>query len=192
VPSIKTRRVAILISDGFALSEVEAIKALLFASKAVPWIVGPRRGKIQAAGGAGSVWADHHFEGQRSTMFDGLIIPSGEHATKLAQNGRVVHWVREAFAHCKAIGAVGEGVTFVHGAIQLPEVQLASATGNDSDVVTSYGVVTAGKYGATSMLTDALKIAPGEKGFIANFAYQLSQHRCYERELDGLTSRIAY
>jgi catalase len=191
-PTIKTRRVAILVSDGFSLSEVETIKALLVASKAVPWVVGPRRGKIQAAGGAGSVSADHHFEGQRSTLFDGIIIPSGEHATKLAQNGRVIHWVREAFGHLKPIGAIGEGVTFLHSALQLPELQFANVASGDNTVVTSYGVVTAAKYGTTSAVKDAITIAPGETGFLSNFAYQLSQHRNYERELEGLASKIAY
>jgi catalase len=114
-PTIKTRRIAILIADGFALGEVETIRALLKASKAVSYVIGPRRGKIYAAGekfGVGaSVWADHHFEGQRSTLFDAIIIPSGaDHAAKLAGNGRAVHWVREAYGHLKPIGAIGEGM----------------------------------------------------------------------------------
>jgi len=34
-----------------------------------------------------------HFEGQRSTLFDAIYIPSGaEHARALASDGRVVHW----------------------------------------------------------------------------------------------------
>ena len=57
------------------------------------------------------VFADHHFESQRSTLFDAIYIPSGEeHVKTLAKSGRVVHWVREAFGHLKPIAAVGEGV----------------------------------------------------------------------------------
>jgi catalase len=195
VPSIKTRRVAILIADGFNLAEVQAAKAALLASSAVPWIIGPRRGKIYAQGevlGQGAhVWADHHYEGQRSTLFDGLIIPSGEHAAKLADNGRAIHWVREAFGHCKPIGAVGEAVQFLQTAVQLPGVQFASSLDSET-VTTSYGVVTAGKYGVSSAATDAIKIAEGESGFLSNFAFALSKHRAYERELDGLTAKVAY
>jgi hypothetical protein len=51
-------------------------------------------GKIYAVGGAGLVWAGRHFAGQRSTMFDALIIPSGKRTTKLAQSDRVIHLVR--------------------------------------------------------------------------------------------------
>ncbi len=63
---------------------------------------------------------------------------------------------------------------------------------NSDNVTTSYGVVTAGKYDAGSAAADALSIKQGEKGFLSNFAYELSKHRCYEREMDGLAGRVAY
>ena len=119
-PTIASRRIAILVADGFNMAEVETVRAMLASEKATTWIIGPRRGKVYAAtldgrkpdtnvGGAFIV-ADHHFEGQRSTLFDALYIPSGaEHAKTLNENGRVIHWVREAFGHCKAIAAIGEG-----------------------------------------------------------------------------------
>ena len=116
-PTIASRRIAILVADGFNMVEVEAVRAMLVREKATTWTIGPRRGKVYAAaldgkpdmGGAFLV-ADHHFEGQRSTLFDALYIPSGaEHAKTLNESGRVVHWVREAFGHCKTIAAIGEG-----------------------------------------------------------------------------------
>ena len=117
-PTITSRRIAILIADGFNMVEVEAVRAMLASEKATTWIIGPRRGKVYATAldgdmGAACLVADHHFEGQRSTLFDALYIPSGaEHAKTLSESGRVVHWVREAFGHCKAIAAVGEGKIF--------------------------------------------------------------------------------
>lgn len=113
VPTIATRRIAVLIADGFNMVEVEAIRSLLAAGKATTWIIGPRRGKIysqgQAIGTGSGIVADHHYEGQRSTMFDAIFIPSGEHAKSLITNGRAIHWIREAFGHCKPIGAIGSG-----------------------------------------------------------------------------------
>ncbi|KAF8151578.1 hypothetical protein B0H34DRAFT_134038 [Crassisporium funariophilum] len=115
-------------------------------------------------------------------MFDAICIPSGaKHAEALMSNGRAIHWIREAFGHCKAIGAIGPGVAVVLHALGLPEVQVTSALDSD-DIVSSYGVVTTGKYDATSAITDALEIAPGKKGFASNFAYEISKHRCYDRE----------
>jgi catalase len=111
-PTIATRRVAVLISDGFNMAELGAVCSALANGQATTWIIGPRRGKIYAHhdGESGQfIMADHHFEGQRSTMFDAIYIPSGSHARALANNGRAIHWIREAFGHGKAIGAVGEG-----------------------------------------------------------------------------------
>ena len=64
---------------------------------------------------------------------------------------------------------------------------------DSTEVQSSYGVVTAGKYDVKSAVTDALEIATGNtKGFVTNLAYEISQHRCYLRETDGLISRVAY
>jgi catalase len=185
-----------LVADGFNLAEVQTIRALLGVAKATVFLIGPRRGMIYSTGGVvgtgDGLVADHHFEGQRSTMFDAVLIPSGEeHAKSLAENGRVIHWVREAFGHCKTIGAVAEGVTVVKRALELPVVKLQDSL-TSGEVVTSYGVVTTGVYTITSTVVDVLKIKPGPTGFVSNFAYQISKHRCYDRELDGLTTRVAY
>ncbi|KAF9484933.1 catalase [Pholiota conissans] len=195
VPTIATRRIAILIADGFDMFEVEAARAIISSGQATMWIIGPRRGNILAAGqdaGKGSgVVADHHYEGQRSTLFDAIYIPSGEHSKSLITNGRVIHWIREAFGHCKAIAACGTAVPVINYALGLPEVKLAKE--ETSDVVASYGVVTTGKYGFTSAMRDAtLDISPDSTHFVSKFAYEVSQHRCFVREADGLTSRVAY
>ena len=122
-PTIASRRIAILVADGFNMAEVEAVRGMLAGEKATTWIIGPRRGRVYASAldgkklgmGEDYLVADHHFEGQRSTLFDALYIPSGaEHAKTLNENGRVVHWVREAFGHCKAIAAIGEGNAFFY------------------------------------------------------------------------------
>jgi len=194
-PTIESRRIAVLVADGFNLAEVQAVVAALKSAKAMPFLIGPRRGEVYPAGvnralGKG-IKADHHYEGARSTLFDAVYIPSGEHVTTLANNGRTVHWVREAFGHCKAIGAVGEAVQFLRDVVNLPGVEFQDDRNSDS-VKSSYGVVTAGSYGLKSAATDVLKIGQGERGFTANFAFAISQHRCFERELDGLTAKVAY
>lgn len=116
-PTIATRRIAILIEDGFNMAEVLAIRDIFSSGKAVSHLIGPHRSTVYGAneiiGSGNGLVADHHFEGQRSTMFDAIFIPSGEeHAKSLIKNGRVIHWIREAFGHCKAIGAIAEGWHF--------------------------------------------------------------------------------
>ncbi|KAF8655852.1 hypothetical protein AX16_002935 [Volvariella volvacea WC 439] len=198
-PTIVSRRIAILVADGFNATEVEGVRAALSSAKALTFIIGPRRGKVQSAGGTklgmgeAALVADYPYEGQRSTLFDAIFVPSGaDHAKALTANGRAVHWIREAFGHCKTIGAIGEGATFVQQVLSLSEIKTAADL-TSNEVVTSHGVVTTGKYDLAAAATDVLSIARGsDKGFVANFAYEVSQHRCWEREMKGLTSGVAY
>jgi len=194
-PTIATRRIAVLISDGFNLLELDAVRSALANAQATTWVIGPRRGNVYADGeivGSGqSIVADHHFEGQRSTMFDAIYIPSGSHAKALADNGRAIHWIREAFGHCKAIGAVGEAVATLNCAIGLKEVRTICDLDSD-DVVSSYGVVTTGKYDFRSAVADVFSTVSEPKGFVSDFAHEISKHRCYDRELEGLVAKVAY
>jgi hypothetical protein len=75
------------------------------------------------------------------------------------------------------------GVNLVEAAVPIKQLQFAKENGSDT-VVSSYGVVTAQAY--------TLSSATADKGFISNFAYEISQHRCWAREMDGLTSRVAF
>lgn len=117
-PTITSRRIAIVLADGFNLAQVEALRAAFKAGGATSWVIGPRRGWVYPEGavvgsGKGGVWADHHYEGQRSTTYDAFVVPAGAKcAQALANNGRTIHWLREAFGHCKVIGGIGEGVYY--------------------------------------------------------------------------------
>jgi len=192
-PTIKSRRIAILVADGFSLAQVEGLRAVIKAGGATSWIIGPRRGQVypegQSVGTGLGIAADHHYEGQRSTMFDALIIPGGAaHVQKLAQNGRTIHWVREAFGHCKAIGAIGEGVAFLKEAVVLPGIAFTENI-NSNQVTSSYGVVTTGTIDVGTVTADTLMTG---QGFVSKFTTEVSKHRCYERETEGLTTKVAY
>lgn len=76
--------------------------------------------------------------------------------------------------------------------VQLPKVDLFAPGGHDDEVVSSYGVVSTGRYSAPSIIDDLPKFGSDSKGFVSNFAYHISQHRCYEREMDGLTEMVAF
>lgn len=62
-----------------------------------------------------------------------------------------------------------------------------------ADVVDCYGVVTAGGVGdGPSSLGEGLEIMKGAKNFLDAYAYNIAQHRNYERELKGLTNLVAF
>ena len=186
--TIASRGVALIIADGFNLMEYEAVKGALSAAGAFCFTIGPKRQPVMPAGGGKGVAPDHHFEGMRSTMFDSLYIPGGEHVSTMMKQGRVVHWIREAFGHCKAIGATGEAVKLVQTAVGIEGMIFST----DADVVDSYGVVTAGGVGSPGSVREGLKMLKGAKSFLDAYAFSISQHRNFQRELDGLTSMVAY
>lgn len=188
-PTIETRRVAIIIADGYDPVAYNGIVAALKAAKAVPYTIGPKRRPLTPAGGSGEgATPDHHLEGMRSTMFDSIFIPGGAESIKtLRKNGRALHWVREAFGHLKTIGAVGEAVEFVKDACQLPGVEFSAS----SAVTDSYGVVTISQVQPNSF-KEAFKIAKDSSDFVDAYFYNISQHKNFERELKGFSSMVAY
>jgi len=191
-PTIMSRRIAIIIADGYNAAEYNAIKAAFSAAQALPFTIAPRRSPIYAAGeqrGSGKgVKPDHHLEGMRSTMFDAIYIPGGaESVATLSKSGRALHWIREAFGHLKAIGATGEAAGLVNHAIGLDQVVCSTA----ADVVDSFGVVTAAKVQPDSF-KEIVSMAKEATSFIETFAHEISMHRNWDRELEGLNSMVAY
>lgn len=83
------------------------------------------------------------------------------------------------------------GVDVVKIALPLPEIQYAEDLTSDK-VICSYGIVSARKYSLTSAVKDITTIKEGDTGFVSNFAYHVSLHRCWERESDGLVSAVAF
>jgi catalase len=192
IPTVATRRVAILIADGYDSVAFTSVKAALSAAGAVPMVIGTRRSEIFAAGqhrsAGGGVKPDHHLEGQRSTMFDAVFVPGGAEAIKtLTQSGRSLHWLREAFGHLKPIAATGEAVTLLGYAFSLPNLTIST----DNSVIESYGVVTMGKV-TPDGLKEAAGIVKNAPTFIGKFMYGISQHRVWDREIDGLNTMVAY
>jgi catalase len=164
----------------------------LTSAGALPFNIGISRNKVYAAGeekgSSKGVQPDHHLEGMRSTLFDSVFVPGGAKSIEtLRKNGRAVHWIREAFGHLKAIGATGEAVQFVREAIDLPGMQFSTS----GEVVDSYGVVTASQVEPNSF-KEAVKIAKGAKDFLNAYTYAISQHKNYDRELEGLSAMVAY
>jgi len=188
-PTIVSRRIAMLIADGFDLATFTAVRAAFKSLGAITFAIAPRRHLISPGFGP-AVMADNHLESMRSTLFDAVFIcPGAQSILTLRENGRAVQWAREAFGHLKAIGALGDGVSFLQEAVLLPGVDLAidQASGK---IVTSYGVVTG--WNTDAGVLKSLSIEPSETAFSSAFAYAISQHRCYEREMDGLVKKIAF
>lgn len=191
-PTIASRRIAIIIGDGYDQVSFTGMKTAIKAAGALPFVIGTKRSPIYAQGqsreSSDGVIADHMYDGQRSTMFDATFIPGGSHVTTLMKNGQLRFWIVEAFGHLKALGATGEACDMIkHVLGKTLDIRLSTPT--SAEPVEWYGVVTAGTQKPESF-KEGWEVAKAAKDFVSQFFYQVSQHRNYQRELDGLSSAL--
>ncbi|VTU38277.1 Catalase HPII [Variovorax sp. PBL-H6] len=168
--SIKTRQVAILAVDGIDSASLKPIREAIEQAGAQCKVVGPRLGTVTSASKR-QLEVDATFLTMPSVMFDAVLVPAGAPgAEAMARNGEAVHFVLEAYKHCKAICTVGEGV------------QLLSRLGIGSDAKSfPPGVVVAAT--PTTNLGDntaAVKIAH-------DFVAAIARHRHWDRpDIEGV------
>ena len=102
------RAVGILIADGSDGAVIKMIKKAATDAGATVKIVAPRVGGAKLADGS-KLAADGQLAGTPSVLFDAVaVILSGEGAKALSMEGAAIDFVRDAFAHLKAI-AVDQG-----------------------------------------------------------------------------------
>jgi len=112
---IATRKVAILVADGVNGDTVVLLQQALVEAGAVPRLVGPRIGVVESLG-AHVLDVDASLENSPGCLFDGVAIPDGEVAKRLATDGRAAEFVKDQFRHCKTLLAIGSGVDLLEGA----------------------------------------------------------------------------
>jgi len=111
--SIKTRKVAFLVADGFEDADVLDMKQLLMTAGAAVMTVAPRLGVLIGKNGA-EAKADLSFLTGSSVLFDAVYVPGGEESVKsLKAEPESINFLNEAYKHCKTIGASGAGVGFL-------------------------------------------------------------------------------
>jgi len=115
--TVKTRMIAILATDGVNSNQLNALKKDLVAEGAVPKIIATHNGYIKNDKGIAEK-ADFTFLTAASVLFDAVYIPGGATSVNsLLADADAIHFVTEAFKHCKAIGASGEGADLLKAAI---------------------------------------------------------------------------
>ena len=110
--AIVTRQIAFLCTDGFNDASVNTVKKALEAEGAVVKIIAPHLGTV-ASESATSIIADQTYLIASSVLFDAVYIPSGKGIATLTKNKDAIAFVNEAYKHCKAIAAAGEGTEVV-------------------------------------------------------------------------------
>jgi len=188
--TVATRKVGIIIADGYDEASLTAIRTALKGAGALTLIVAPRSGNVITASGAPGVKADFSLHASRSVLFDAFIVGAGEKAVKiLSQIGLARAFLNEAFKHHKVIGAVGEGVELVRSVSSFwPDVSVASP--GSSDIVNTLGVITIAKYTPSGNLISKAASAVGvgsssaEGPFEEQFLTALKKHKIWNRNVD--------
>lgn len=103
--SIKSRKVAILAADGVDGKSLNTVKQALVAEGAVVEVIAPKQGYIIAEDDE-QILADHSFLTAASVLYDAVYVPGGTNSVaSLEAEADAVHFLNEAFKHCKAIAA---------------------------------------------------------------------------------------
>ena len=134
--SLKGRKVAILVEDGFDGNVVAQLKKEMEKDGALCEVVAKNHGLRKAIKGD-DVKVDKNHVTTASLMYDAVFVPGGDKAVeKMMHMGDVLHFIKEAYKHCKTIAAVGAGTALIE-ACQLPELLVFDKVSTDKGVVSS-------------------------------------------------------
>lgn len=134
--SIKSRKIAILADNGFDYEHVKAIKDALVKEGAMVKIISMYKGMIKSADGQ-ELEVDKNHVTTGSVMFDAVFIPGGQKsAASMLKQGEAMHFINEAFKHCKTIAALNEGVDM------LSNSAIKGVKFSEGDLLEDSGVIT--------------------------------------------------
>ncbi|MFD2998919.1 catalase [Pontibacter toksunensis] len=166
IRTAKSRKVAILLEDGYDYCEVMQVKQALKDAGASAKIVSKFHGMRKSSTGE-EIETDKSHITTGSIMYDAIYIPDGEKSIEaLMKEGDALHFINEAFKHCKAIATSGSGIVLFKKA-EVLGVNFADKT--SGKVMSDKGVVTAGN--------DA-----EAKEFVVHFIEAIKEHRHWDRE----------
>ena len=108
VEFVSSRTIAFLCADGVDDESLNSMKKALEKEGATVKIVAPKSGMLKTKAGE-EVKINDSFLTTTSVVFDAVYIPGGEKSiSKLKNEGDAIHFLNEAYMHCKPIGAFGK------------------------------------------------------------------------------------
>ena len=115
-PNVRGRKVAVLAADGVDAASMGRVVQALAAEHALGEVVSLRQGQLLAATGT-AVVAQHTVLTAPSVAFDGVFVAGGADSVQaLLASADAIHYIAQAYKHCKPIAAEGEGVALLEAA----------------------------------------------------------------------------
>jgi catalase len=112
--TIKTRKVAFLVADGVNDESFNKMREALVSNGAVVKLISLRQGSITTEGGT-RLTVNGSFLTDASVCYDAVYIPGGQkNIAALLTEPNSIHFVNEAYKHCKAIATVRDGISFLN------------------------------------------------------------------------------
>lgn len=103
--SIRTRKIAILAADGVNEESLNAVKDALKAAGAACDVIAPRLGFVTGMNDT-AIHSAKSFLTTPSVLYDAVYVPGGTSSVAtLEADPDAIHFLNEAFKHCKAIAA---------------------------------------------------------------------------------------
>ena len=134
----KGRKVAILAMDGVEADQLTAMKQSLKQAGVMSEVISKFGGEIKGSDGK-AIPVDKTFLTSASVLFDAVYVPGGAQSIEaLKTEGEAIHFVDEAYKHCKAIAATDAGVEF----LKFSAIKSANLASNGHRVQQDQGVIT--------------------------------------------------
>ncbi len=166
--SIRTRKVAILACDGVNAENLQAVKAAIVAAGGGADIIAPKLGFITGkdadpANPGAAIPVDKSLFTTASVLYDAVYVPGGTNSVAtLEADPDAIHFLDEAFRHCKAIAADTDALQVLRSTYfgrKLPE---------DRSLETA--------------LTEGIIIGDNAENIGQQFIEAIKQHRFWDRE----------
>ncbi|MEU4464461.1 catalase [Streptomyces sp. NPDC024017] len=163
--SIRTRQIAVLVSDGVDAGQVTSVRERLAAEGAIVEALAATDGTITGADGE-TYAVDRALPTVASVLYDAVLLPGGPVGTPpAAADPDMLRFVRDAYRHGKPVGALGSGV----GILAALEPEGLGLSTEFHRVVADQGVVTDTSPG------------PASEEFLDAFVTAVAGHRHWGR-----------
>ena len=162
IAGIKTRQIAILAADGVDNESLAVVKNALLAEGAVVEVIAPRQGYVIAHNDE-QIPVDKSLLTTASVLYDAVYVPAGINSiATLEADPDAIHFLNEAFKHCKAIAA------------DTKALQVLQAT--------YFFKKLSGDNSPDSVLAEGIVISDDTADLSKKFITAIAQHRFWERE----------
>ncbi|MEH6307207.1 catalase [Olivibacter sp. CPCC 100613] len=159
---IVSRKIAFLVADGVDEQSVTTVKEFLVSKGAVVHIIAPRLNAVIGKSGK-EVAVDESFLTAASVLYDAVYVPRGTNSVAtLEAEANAVHFLNEAFKHCKAIAADEQAL------------QVLEATYFANKLPSTFTEET--------VLTEGLVVNADLKKLSKQFVTAIALHRFWDRE----------